>query len=84
MPSNLASRRPCRDRWRTPGRRWPQEAAIGRVADQCLVALLELALQAHQHGGAVGGILVGLGLVAVRFRCNPARYSDLKSDGIPE
>jgi hypothetical protein len=41
-----------------------EEAAIGRVADQRLVTLLELPLGAVEHGGPVGGVLVGLGLVA--------------------
>ena len=41
-----------------------QIPAIGGVADQRLVAPLELLIQGLDNGAAVGGVLLGFGLVA--------------------
>src|SRR5829696_7710723 len=51
-----------------------QVAAIGRVADQRLVAPLELLIECRDDRGAVGGILLRLGLVA---GCDVADTLDL-------
>ena len=60
----------------------PQVAAVGGVADQRLVALLQLPVEAVDHRGAVGGVLVRLGLVAADDVAPPSTTTSLTNSWV--
>src|SRR4051812_44623888 len=52
-------------------------ASVGGVADQRLVAPLQLLIQGIDNGAAVGGVLLGFGLVAAHDIAPPSTWTSL-------